>query len=240
MRGQAAPGAPSPAGPRFTAHLGVRATLSILRDHAGTFAVTVLLAQLPVMVLVAVAGGGGPAYAVVKVVTGFVQAALVAAAVETALRGQRPHPAVVSRVVAPRLGALVAISLATSLLTALGLLLLVVPGVVVAAGLYVTTPVALAEPGLGVRGTLERSWALTSGHKVAVLQVALFSLVVLILGSLASWLLLLPLPELPLHGRALLTELLTVPAVVFFAAAPAVVYRQLRAASEPGSASAAG
>jgi hypothetical protein len=233
-----APDGPPGRGPRFTVAGGIGTTFAVLWAHAGRLGVTVGLAQLPLLAQVATVGTAGLAYPIVKAATAFVQSALVAAAVEAALLGRRPHPVTATAAVGPRLLVLIGVTLATAVATGLGLALLLVPGLIVAAGLYVAVPVVLAEPALGVRRALARSWALTRGRRLPVLAVDLFAVVVLLLCALLAWLLLLPMPELPLHGRELLSELVALPAVMFFSAAPAVVYRQLRREREgDGSAS---
>jgi hypothetical protein len=67
-------------------------------------------------------------------------------------------------------------SMLVGLLTVLGLILLVIPGLIAAAGLYVTTTAVVAEPERSIRASIERSWSLTRGHRWAVLGIGVLFL----------------------------------------------------------------
>jgi len=64
------------------------------------------------------------------------------------------------------------------ILTSLGLVLLVIPGIIISLGFMLVTPVAVFENGSAVNA-LRRSWALTSGHRWNILG-ATFVLAILI------------------------------------------------------------
>jgi len=223
---------PSPLAPRLAVGEAIAATLAALRAHAGPIALAVLLAQLPLMGLVTLVGSEGSGYRLASNLTGFVQSGLVAAAVGARLRGERPGVGPLYAAVSTRFGTLMGVSFMGGLATLLGLLLLVVPGLMVAAGLYVTTPVVLAEQGLGASGALKRSWELTRGRRWPVLGVGAVALTVLVANLALVGLAVEVLPALPFHGLDVLAELVALPGLVAFTAAPAVVYERLRAERE--------
>jgi hypothetical protein len=210
----------------------IAATFAALRDHAGVIALAVLLAQLPLLALVALVGSEASSYQFANSLTGFVQSGLVAAAVGAGFRGERPRAGALFAAVGARFGTLMGVSFMGGLLMLLGFLLLVVPGLIVATGLYVTTPVVLAEGERGAKSVLERSWELTRGRRWAVLGVAAVALTVLLANVALAGLLVGALPSLPFHGLDALAELLALPGLVVFSAAPAVVYQRLRAERE--------
>ncbi len=94
-----------------------------------------------------------------------------------ALRGERPRARTLLGAGLRKFFRIFWVSVSYQFLVGIGLLLIVVPGVVAAAGLFVAVPVAMAEPRLvGTTQTLWRSWALTKGRRLGVLVVALVAL----------------------------------------------------------------
>ncbi len=76
-------------------------------------------------------------------------------------------------------------SILVNLITVLGLIMLVVPGLMAAAGLYVATAAAVAEPDRPVRASIQRSWSLTRGHRWAVLGLGVLFLSIAMAASFA-------------------------------------------------------
>ena len=87
-----------------------------------------------------------------------------------------------------RIGDIVLLSILTSLVIFLGILLLIVPGLILAAGLAVATPALMIEQGLNASGAMSRSWALTKGSRFrifAMLFVTFLIIVVVAAGATA-------------------------------------------------------
>ena len=81
----------------------------------------------------------------------------------------------------PLLGTIVVYSILFALVVGIGLLLLIVPGVVLACGLVLATPVIVLEPGVDATGAMARSWALTKGSRLRMFGLLLvFGLLVYI------------------------------------------------------------
>lgn len=80
---------------------------------------------------------------------------------------------------AGRIGSIVALSMSTSLVIFLGLLLLIVPGVILVAGLAVATPALMIEPNLGASAAMSRSWELTRGFRGRMLVLLLVPTVIM-------------------------------------------------------------
>jgi hypothetical protein len=109
----------------------------------------------------------------------------------------------------------------------LGLLLLIVPGGIVWAGLFVAMPVLVSEPKRTASEALRRSWELTRGFRLPVFVVGLVSLVAFVAGIV-----LLGLASELFFGEesrvgALICELLLIPITGVFYSAPAVAYHDL-------------
>jgi hypothetical protein len=66
----------------------------------------------------------------------------------------------------PLLGTLIVYSILFALVVGLGLLLLVVPGIILACGLVLATPVIVLEAGVSASGAMGRSWSLTQGSRL--------------------------------------------------------------------------
>jgi len=87
-----------------------------------------------------------------------------------------------------RIGDIVLLSILTSLVIFLGFLLLIVPGVILTAGLAVATPALMIEQGLNANGAMSRSWALTKGSRFrmfAMLFVTFLIVIVVAAGATA-------------------------------------------------------
>jgi hypothetical protein len=116
----------------------------------------------------------------------------------------------------------------------IGLVLLVAPGLVFAAGLWVAVPAAVAERWKGTSDALTRSWELTKGRRWKVLAVALVSVVLALGGGLVAALLLETAVEWGANPSvvAALEEAIAALAGGFIAIASAVSYHDLRAIRE--------
>jgi hypothetical protein len=66
----------------------------------------------------------------------------------------------------PLLGNLIVYSILFALVVGIGLLLLVVPGIILACGLVLATPVIVLESGVSATGAMSRSWSLTQGSRM--------------------------------------------------------------------------
>lgn len=119
-------------------------------------------------------------FAVAVLVAGL---SLAHAAVVPVVLGTAAGPARAWAAVAARLHALIWTSLLNVPLLALGMLLFVVPGLVLAVGFAFAMPVVMSE-GLSGRAALERSWALSRG-----LRARIFGMLALIIffTALGSW-----------------------------------------------------
>gem|GEM_PF-4787363 len=80
-----------------------------------------------------------------------------------------------------RFGSLLGAAILTGLAVMFGLLACIIPGVVIALGLFVVSPIIMVERHLGVVDALKRSWELTNYHKGTIF---VFSLVVGILNNI--------------------------------------------------------
>ena len=74
------------------------------------------------------------------------------------------------------------IYLITMILTSLGLVLLIVPGLIVLAGLYLAIPAKLAE-NISFLSAIPRSWELTKGHRLGIWGVLLIPLIPILIIS---------------------------------------------------------
>ena len=81
----------------------------------------------------------------------------------------------------PLLGTLIVYSILFALVVFIGLLLLIVPGIILACGLVLATPVIVLESGASATGALSRSWSLTQGSRLRMFGLLLvFALLVYI------------------------------------------------------------
>jgi hypothetical protein len=116
----------------------------------------------------------------------------------------------------------------------LGLVVLVVPGLALVAGLWVAVPAAVAERWKGTSDALSRSWELTKGRRWNVLAVALVTLAVAFGFSLLGVTALDAAAEWGANHPfiAALEEAIEALAAGFVAVAAAVSYHELRASRE--------
>ena len=125
-----------------------------------------------------------------------------------------------------RLWPLLGINILTALGVALGLVLLIVPGVLLALAWCVAAAVVAEEQALPAMESFRRSAELTRGSRLNIFGLGLAFLVAEILASLALTIVSLPFP----HGfaRALLWPLLSAATSVVGGVLMATVYNELR------------
>ncbi|MFM8979535.1 MAG: hypothetical protein ACKOSS_03625 [Planctomycetia bacterium] len=142
---------------------------------------------------VTVTGGAQPSMGkqllalVVSMVGQAVVTAAMAYAVFQALRGQKADVATSLQKGMGFILPVIGVSVCYGLGVALGLILLVVPGIIVACMWYVSVPAAVVE-SLGVGAALSRSAGLTSGNRMAifVMNLIVFLLLGLVMFALAG------------------------------------------------------
>ena len=151
---------------------------AVLGQAFGPLLALAVLLQLPVLAIslgslaIGAAGGlEGPALwtwigmaAIVALLLGSLATAVVTQAVVSVLRGQPASFTASFRAGIAVAGAAIGVAFLSTLAIAGGLLLLVVPGAIMACALFVAAPAAVVER-LGPVAALERSWQLTKGHR---------------------------------------------------------------------------
>jgi len=80
-------------------------------------------------------------------------------------------------------GKIISLGIMSTLVVGLGLILLIVPGLVLLAGLAVATPALMIEPNLTAGGALSRSWELTRGSKLRMLALMMVPFVILMVAA---------------------------------------------------------
>ena len=135
-----------------------------------------------------------------------------------------------------RLGGLIGAELVGAIITAVGLMLLVVPGIIAACALYVALPAVMVER-LGTFASLRRSRALTYGYRWPILGVlALFLVVslaaVTVVGALVAGLIAAAGEGVGGVAALIVAFLALVIVEAFAAVLSAVVYHDLRVAKE--------
>jgi hypothetical protein len=91
----------------------------------------------------------------------------------------------------PYIGRLIAVAMLSSFIIVIGLLLLIVPGVILAVGLVLATPALVLEGIPAATDALGRSWSLTRGYRgklfaALLVLIVLFLLPVVALGAFAA------------------------------------------------------
>jgi hypothetical protein len=167
---------------------------------------------------------------------GIVLAGALTFGVIRALRGDKASVGEIAEAGASSLGRVLVVSLLVGIMTLIGALLCIVPGVIVACMNWVAVPVTVMERP-GIRASLDRSHELTSGTRLGVFAVLL---VVALIGGAAAFaaggvamaIVSLGGGEAPTGAAHSLTQLALTLFVLPFqclgAAAPAVGYQDLR------------
>jgi hypothetical protein len=235
----ASPGTPGHAMPPFTLGDTLSRTYSVWARNLLPFAVVSFVVHLPSLALSIALGRPDPTRPAagfwvntgLSLFLSLVSTGALMHGVLEHLKGRRASIGEMLRVGLARFGPVLAVAIAIYLALTIGLVLFVVPGIVVGCVLFVAIPVAVVERGVGLRGALGRSAALTKGNRFALFVVALLvwlttvaiGMPAMILGVTSA----LPYPIFVLLGTAvnmLGASLLSV--------APAVAYHDLRVSKE--------
>lgn len=149
------------------------------------------------------------------------------------LAGQRPGLREMLGVGLRRFWRVLPVSIVSQLAIGIGVVLLVVPGLALAAGLWVAIPAAVEE-GKGLTDCLSRSWELTKGRRWRVLAVALVTLLVSVAFLLGSGAAVQAAVDWGANGAvaAAFEEASEALAIGFIAVASAASYHELAAARE--------
>ena len=167
----------------FSAGWIIRTTLSVWRRNALPLIAASLVFAVPSVPIVLARGPSSRAYVVANGLLGLFASGAICAGVVTALRGSRPRVGQMTTAAIRHSGSLLLASGPSALAVILGLLLLVVPGAVIWAALFVVVPVIVTEP-VGPLEALDRSWKLTRGRRLPIFWAALASLLALLVTGL--------------------------------------------------------
>jgi hypothetical protein len=219
--------------PTFSAGGAVSTAFRLFFRHLGPFALVSLAFFTPAMLLdLAGAGSQGVdrlSQMVWAILRAFAAAALTRGTLD-ALGGAPPRARPMFGTGAARGTRVFGAALLSGLLTVLGAILFIVPGLVAAAGLFVAEAAAAAEPGTGPRASISRSWELTRGHRWGVLAVLLLFQAIPLAAILAASFVAEALPGT--RGVQLGGEVLAALALALQAVAAAVTYHGLRTEKE--------
>jgi hypothetical protein len=218
--------------PAFSAGAVISRTFEVVGHHSFPLAVAALLASAPSLVLTLAGKNDGPGSTFLDLFTGVLLTGAITAGVARALRGEHPRVGAMLGTAASRYFALFLLSLGSGLLTGLAAVALVIPGLMVWSGLFVGAPALLADPNLSSSEALRQSWNLTRGRRLPVFVVGITFLAILVAVAVGMAGL------LALFGHAKTTlgdalgQLVLIPAMVLFDAAPVVAFAALRAERE--------
>jgi hypothetical protein len=178
-------------------------SFSLYRRHFGVLATIALLCSglpLALRLFLETSGGmyGNPAlslvYFVLTVVLSLIATAATVFVVSESYLGRPITAREALGRASPYVGRILVCTILMTLAIGVGVMLLIVPGIILAVGLVLTVPVVVLEPSRGASATLSRSWELTRGGRwrifglMATLLVLLYVPVVAI-GGLAAVLL---------------------------------------------------
>lgn len=158
---------------------------------------------------------------VLDLVTNALTTAVVTYGVIMELHGSRPSTRACITTGSRQVGRVLGVSLVTTIAIFGAMLLLVVPGIIVALMLYVVVPVTLVE-GLGVRAAMRRSRALVHGRKGDLFLIMLFGIAINIAIELVAFY------ELGAEAAFVWRTLGSALSTMFFAVTASVVYVELR------------
>ncbi len=129
----------------------------------------------------------------------------------------------------PFIGRLVKVSILTSLMIAGGLILLIIPGIIVALGVSLAAAVMVIEQPAGARVAIRRSMALTAGHRMRILVCLAVPMVIMFFGAVGVALVLPTVSGTASTVVGTVAEVLVVP---YFYVVIAVLYYDLRVRKE--------
>ncbi|MBA2626920.1 MAG: hypothetical protein H0U85_02835 [Gemmatimonadales bacterium] len=163
-------------------------SFALYREHFATLAAIVAVSSgLPLLMNVYIGASGGwtrhmgvlPLYFILTVVLGSIGAAATVYVVSESYLGRSVTAGDSLTRAVPLIGRLVVYSLLFALIVALGTILLIVPGVILACGMMLATPALVLEAPLSATGALRRSWNLTRGARGRMFALALVFLVLI-------------------------------------------------------------
>jgi hypothetical protein len=226
----------------FSAGAAIGRTFAVCRRNLVAFAAVALVIQSPAVVLTAIwdsaarpaAAGPSRALWTLSSLLGYLAAGALTSGALRGARGRRAQAREMLRVGFGRFWNVLRVSVVAQLAVLLGIVLLVVPGLALAAGLWVAIPAAVVEPWKGTSDTLSRSWELTKGRRWSVLGAALVTVVVALGIGLLATIALDAAAEWGASGPVIAAaqEAVTSLAAGFIAVGSAVSYHDLRVARE--------
>jgi hypothetical protein len=237
---------------RLDAGSVIRRVFRIWGACLGPFSLVGLVTFLPALLLIGVLAALGTATAIhlkfVEFLSNFLSLALTGAVTYGVFRHLHGEPASVGeilRVGMSRFGAVWTTSLLFGLCVLGGCLLLVIPGIVIAARYWVAVPVTVIESE-GARASLERSRDLTENNRWRVFSVMIRLVLLMLVAAFVCGIAALVLarawtyvhnPGLLLAFEQAVVLVLMIPIQVLVAIGPAVVYHDLRLGKEGGDVS---
>jgi hypothetical protein len=220
----------------------VSRTFAVWKGNVVSFSAVALAVQSPTIVLTAVwdsvarRAGEEPSRALwmLSTLLGFIATGALTGGALRGVRGRRVRPGEMLKVGLRRIWMVLPVAVVAQAAVLLGLVVLVVPGLALVAGLWVAVPAAVAERWKGTSDALSRSWELTKGRRWNVLAVALVTLAVAFGFSLLGVTALDAAAEWGANHPfiAALEEAIEALAAGFVAVAAAVSYHELRASRE--------
>jgi hypothetical protein len=165
----------------FTPGRLILRTFGVWLHHAVPFTLVALLLQLPMAALELRAGlvedlESFVLLSVFSWLLGVVASGALCFGVLESLAGRPPRVGAMITTTARRLWPIFSATLLYGVTVLGGLLLFVLPGLLALVAGFLATPAVVAEPGLGAESALRRSWALTGGHRGALVVAVLFLL----------------------------------------------------------------
>jgi multisubunit Na+/H+ antiporter MnhC subunit len=234
MRPAASVPAPAiPARETFSVGSALSRSISVWGRNLPFFFAVSLLVYLPLLVLapgIPTSGNGWLLWLAgigISVVLSYVAIGFMTYSVLEQLRGRSPSPAASISYGASRAGPLLLAAIFTGILIGAAMLLLIIPGIILAVRWALVAPVVIAEKGVDPRA---RSAELTAGHRWALFGLlVLIGLVGLVLGAVCAVIFGQPTSLVPqLLGQTIPQALvLSYTAVVY-----GVIYYQLRSEKE--------
>ena len=207
----------------------LKETLELFRKEIGTFIVVLLIGGAPSFlgrVLVETGGHSMVTIAVLLGLVGGVTSALASATVQASLLTGTTDLNAAMASVAPRLLPLLGLLFVAGVAIAIGIVLLIVPGIVLACAFCVGVPVFL-DQNTGAIESLQRSYQLTKGNWLRIFVMLLIcGIAVAIIGIIAGLVLQLILGGI---GAALASWLVGAGIGAFVAILTVVTYRELKA-----------